>query len=44
MSDCEVISPHFKTIGIEEDTFKSLMAFDVTPCMPIFKAVVLPLP
>lgn len=49
MSDCELYHPTSKPIGNEEDTFKFVMAFDVTPCKPIFRVViwsqiVLPLP
>ena len=40
MSDRELCYSTSKAIGDEEDTLKSFMAFDITPCEPVFKVVV----
>ena len=40
MSDRELCYSTSKAIRDEEDTLKSFMAFDITPCEPVFKVVV----
>ena len=40
MSDRELCYSTSKAIGDEEDTLKSFMTFDITPCEPVFKVVV----
>ena len=40
LSDRELCHSILKSIGDEEDTLKSFMAFYITACRPIFKMVV----
>ena len=40
VSDCKLCHSISKSIGDEEDTLKSFMAFNITPCESVFRLIV----